>query len=167
MELLRDLLLASIGPLGIFLGWWLPRRDKTEDRTERKLNLRREKAEEIYKEIELASLGSQRASSQAIRILKPGDEPLEPVVNSIGKLRGLIAIYFPSGNHFFVDYDKKGIENAQWLRKQLESGPNKSLPGADTIRTVTFGHVAIAQTATVALLTAVRQFMDEEVKSLI
>lgn len=164
--MLRDLLLAFIGPLGIFLGWWLPRRDKEADRQLARDNLLREKAVEIYGELDRVQQQSHLLASRAALYYTRGPEsPTDPIFVEFGKLRGLMLIYFPSSASIFTDHDKESMEGQKALREAVKAQAEDGFDEKKARQLVVMA-AATTQAVNTSTLRRLQEFMDKASASL-
>lgn len=101
------------------------------DRADR--SILREKAEELFDELDLLVTASQAASITVIAMAKGDDVAAKPVPD-LGKARSIAAIYFPSALDIIGDYEKQNLEFMNWVVSQTEEAIKAGAQGLGTLR---------------------------------
>ena len=95
---------------GVWLQKQLSQREKATDRQEARRALLREKAEEIYLEIELAQERTMASVMTAIKDLHgaiPSENlPVKANLNRIDRLKALLHMYFPNAAPILSEFEK-------------------------------------------------------------
>lgn len=99
---------ASVAPLaGVWLGSRLQRGDKAQDRTDAQLRLKREKAEEIFTEIDrIFDLTTEAALAALNESIGESKDGLHDTLANFGRFRALMALYFPELSKEMDEFDR-------------------------------------------------------------
>ncbi len=169
IEAAQDILLAVLGPAGIWLGWHLQRRDKVHDRTHRHREIRREKAEAIYGEIVRVGAASTAAlvrTMSAVQQLGKGGPPIEPTPPvDTDNLRALLVMYFPDSRSIVDKFESTAQTLGALVGKEAEDAVKNHNP--EKLKGVAVMMSAKNDEITREFLKEIRSFMDTEVEKLI
>jgi hypothetical protein len=155
--------LAAIA--GAIAGPLVQRRTTSDEANRARARLRLEKAEEIYVEMDRVQFELGKLTAAALHLMDPSrDRAIEPAIISLGRLRGLIAIYFPEGNAIFAEFDKEEVGRVVELRETLEAATAKA--NAKAVTGVGIARMLTHQADITDLLKQLREFMDAQAASL-
>jgi hypothetical protein len=170
-EALQSLIVGLLAPAGIWFGWFLQRRDKQEDRTHRRSEILREKAEQIYSEIEAVQERSSRAVFTALRdVHGMKDEDAKPFDIGMDRLKSLLMMYFPEAAPIIAEYDREIVGPINSHSERFAAVKLKThLPIQDKLREVKQSALTCTDernSIVIRFLAKTRAFMDSEVQKL-
>jgi hypothetical protein len=104
-----NFLTAAVALGAPYLSARMQRTEKAVARYDEKLAILRDKAEEIFQQLERVNAACGDALVHAVKLLKPDQEPPAPssrAAEHIGRAKALVSMYFPNGLVFFDEYEK-------------------------------------------------------------
>lgn len=155
---------SALTIVGQAIGPFLQRKTTSEEAARLTRQLRRDKAELIYHEIELAKADGARATAAAAKMLTSSGESLN-MVASVGRLRGLMAIYFPQSRQLFSSFDKKISAHGEWMKAQVGKRQSQNIT-SDEVKGITYAYCMLLNNETAMLTQEARSFMDQQAPSL-
>ena len=170
-DVIQNIIVGLLAPGGVWLGWMLRQRDKASSERRETQTLLRDKAEEIFREIEAARREGARLSQRALEYAYKPDVELEDLQVSLDRLTALVTLYFPAGSTCFLPYRTAVAERISvfsTLQQNLQSDQEKAL--AERLKELKLARAACAQEITLLLiefLGEVSIFMTSEVQKLI
>lgn len=151
---------------GVALLWLLQRKNRSDDQEEKQREVLRVKAEELYVELQSVEGGCATSISGASQWMQREEGEGGPIATpAVGRLRGLVAIYFPSGKHIFEDFDQKVASHGLMVRAQLTANQGTA-PPTNSIKGATWGYLLLISQETLALVSNLRAFMDVQAADL-
>ena len=128
---------AASALVGSYLGPFMQRKQSAADATRADAALMRDKAEQIFEEIDKFLVASRNASLSAFRLLGPAElrdqTPAVPMAD-IGKIRALIATYYPNGLPLIEEFDAEVKRASDVVLGQIKAEQKKDGPKPDAIR---------------------------------
>jgi hypothetical protein len=160
-------LLAGLG--GVTLQSWLQRRDKDVDRQDRRRELLRSKAEEVFTEADLAVERVHEAYMQAIEDVH-GQARTTPTLSltPTGRLKALLGMYFPESDECVSTYAKRTFAAFQ---KQTELNEDAAKhPAEATLKLMREARMKTAEecmSATIELANNAKRLMQGLARTLV
>jgi hypothetical protein len=170
-ETLQAIVIGLLAPGGIWLGWYLQRRDKRSESDREKKALLRQKAEQIYEEIEAVRKRNDAALMGAIEYQFRPNTELPELTPALGRLRALVNMYFPDGTRLIADYDiavHKPIKAFGDAIADIES--NQEMPVNERLQAMKEARTKCVKEASellIKLLGELTFFMNDEVGTLL
>lgn len=149
---------------GVALLWHLQERTRKEDQQHKARDQKREAALQIYEELDAIADANGALGTAYLELLKDDPNPETVKTVPLGRLRGLLSIYFPEGLKLFQEHDSQMIDHGRFLRESLKTAMADNPKG---IKHAGFGYLALLQMQNTKLVSDVRAFMDERSKDLI
>lgn len=120
----------------------------------------RAKVEELYAELDHIENMSAEMSAQVMNAIGKQDAPAERFQTiNLGKVRAIVALYFPACQPAFEAFDQRSTENARLLRASLEKKDrDPSFP--------LYEHVLLESQSRQRLCGELREFLGKEAEQL-
>jgi hypothetical protein len=168
VELLKTALIGLLGPAGIWFGWWLRQRDKKTDRDEKRRELLRNKAEEIYGEIDRVVARSGEVVVWALDDLSGRAERPKPQPEIANRLKALLRMYFPASEPLLKAFEQAVSDamNGAYGRDEAI----RLLPHDDQLDAMKKNHYEMVQEVHESIITLLRgtySLMNKEVPALL
>lgn len=169
-DALQSLAIGLLAPLGLLLGWWLQRKDKTGDRLHARNELLRQKAEEIFAETKRVEERMQAAIMQAIEDAHNAPRTVPETISLIrmDRLKTLLRMYFPESDELLEGYTTR-LNGALNPSRQVTGAPAHPDP-ATHLRNLREARLASAQQCTeitIEMMTVLRHFMVGQTRNLV
>jgi hypothetical protein len=168
VELLKTALVGLLGPAGIRFGWWLQQRDKKTDRQEKRRELLRNQAEEIYGEIDRVVAPSGAVVMWALDDISCGAEGPKPAPEIANRLKALLRMYFPASDPLLTDFERSVSDAMNAAHRRDEA--IRLLPHDDQVLAMKKNHYEMVQEVHASIITLLRgtySLMNKEVPALL
>lgn len=167
---MKEFLLVMLGGLltlgGSTAGPFFQNRQQRFDAKRQDLAILRDRAQDIFDEIDIVVRKSQLASISALQSLadRHGNQPEVPEpVADLGRLRGLVAIYYPSALPILTQFELQNVNLLESVQKEFTSSIKNGAPDINVIKALTAAMPVNHQKIVDLLSTNLRNHITERV----